>query len=69
MAFKYRLELENGEPADPPTLASAVPNWKAGDIIHLGAPAACSASLMCGHNEIRSSATRSSSWSPCRSES
>jgi hypothetical protein len=29
----WRVE---GEPAEPPTLASAVPNWRAGDTIHLG---------------------------------
>ena len=37
MAFKYRLELENGEPADPPTIEAAVPNWAPGDTIPLGA--------------------------------
>ena len=26
----------NGAPADPPTLASAVPNWREGDTIPLG---------------------------------
>jgi hypothetical protein len=34
--FQFRLETPDGEPADPPTLASAVPNWKAGDTIPLG---------------------------------
>jgi hypothetical protein len=34
--FTYRLELEDGTPADPPTLDTAVPNWSAGDTIALG---------------------------------
>jgi hypothetical protein len=29
--------LEDGTPADPPTLKAAVPNWRAGDTIALGA--------------------------------
>jgi hypothetical protein len=32
----YRLELEDGTPADPPTLNTAVPNWRPGDTIPLG---------------------------------
>jgi hypothetical protein len=36
MAFSFELELEDGTPADPPTLDSAVPNWSAGDTIPLG---------------------------------
>jgi hypothetical protein len=35
--FTYRLEHQDGTPADPPTLKAAVPNWRAGDIIPLGA--------------------------------
>jgi hypothetical protein len=34
--FIFRLEWADGSPADPPTLAAAVPNWKAGDTIPLG---------------------------------
>jgi hypothetical protein len=34
--FTYRLEYEDGTPADPPTLDTAVPNWRAGDTIPLG---------------------------------
>ena len=34
--FLFRLETEDGAPAEPPTLSSAVPNWRAGDTIHLG---------------------------------
>jgi hypothetical protein len=30
------LVLEDGTPADPPTLQAAVPNWRAGDVIALG---------------------------------
>jgi hypothetical protein len=35
-AFMFRLEQEDGSPADPPTLASAVPDWRPGDAIPLG---------------------------------
>jgi hypothetical protein len=34
--FTYALQREDGTPADPSTLKSAVPNWKAGDSIPLG---------------------------------
>ena len=34
--FLFRLETEDGAPAEPPTLSSAVPNWRVGDMIHLG---------------------------------
>ena len=34
MAFLFRLETVDGEPAEPATLNSAVPNWGAGDTIH-----------------------------------
>jgi hypothetical protein len=36
MAFLFKLETIAGEPAEPPTLTSAVPNWRPGDTIHLG---------------------------------
>jgi hypothetical protein len=36
MAFLFKLETIDGVPADPPTLASAVPNCKAGDLVPLG---------------------------------
>jgi hypothetical protein len=36
MAFLFRLETKDGLPADPPTLESAVPDWKVGHSIHLG---------------------------------
>jgi hypothetical protein len=35
-SFTYRLELEDGRPADPPTFKTGVPNWRAGDTIPLG---------------------------------
>src|SRR5215218_9447748 len=35
--FYFRLELEDGTPAEPPVLHTAVPNWQAGDKIPLGA--------------------------------
>jgi hypothetical protein len=36
MAFQFRLETEAGSPADPPSIKSAVPNWRPGDTIPLG---------------------------------
>ena len=36
-SFAFKLEREDGTPADPPTLQAAVPNWRAGDLIALGA--------------------------------
>jgi hypothetical protein len=35
--FTFRLENEDGTPADPPTLHTAVPNRAPGDTIPLGA--------------------------------
>jgi hypothetical protein len=40
--FTYRLEHEDGTPADPPTFRTVVPTWKAGDEIPLGAGRALS---------------------------
>jgi hypothetical protein len=34
--FLFRLETTDGAAADPSTLESAVPNWKAGESIYLG---------------------------------
>jgi hypothetical protein len=34
--FLFRFETPDGAPADPPTLASAVTNWRTGDTIPLG---------------------------------
>jgi hypothetical protein len=34
--FLFRLETTDGAPAEPPTLTSAVPNWRSGDTIPLG---------------------------------
>jgi hypothetical protein len=36
MAFTYRLEQEDGTPADPPTFKTSVPTWRPGDTIPLG---------------------------------
>jgi hypothetical protein len=36
VAFQFRLEHEDGTPADPPTLKAAVPDWRAGNTIALG---------------------------------
>jgi hypothetical protein len=35
MAFTYRLELEDGTPAEPATLDTATPSWHEGDEIPL----------------------------------
>jgi hypothetical protein len=32
----FRLETVGGEPAEPPRLSAAVPNWEAGDSIYFG---------------------------------
>lgn len=37
MAFAFRLERDDGTPADPPTMKSAVLVWRPGDTIPLGA--------------------------------
>jgi hypothetical protein len=34
--FAFKLEHEDGTPADPATLSAPVPNWRPGDTIHLG---------------------------------
>jgi hypothetical protein len=34
--FLFRLELEDGTPADPPTFETAVHTWRPGDTIPLG---------------------------------
>jgi hypothetical protein len=36
MAFTFTLEHEDGSPAEPPTFATAVPNWSPGDTIPVG---------------------------------
>jgi hypothetical protein len=36
MAFPFRLQTAEGASAEPPTLTSAVPNWRPGDTIPLG---------------------------------
>ena len=36
MVYAFKLEREDGTPADPPTLRAAVPNWRPGDLIPLG---------------------------------
>lgn len=35
--FTFTLVQQDGSPAEPPTLSSAVPNWAPGDTIPLGA--------------------------------
>jgi hypothetical protein len=36
MAFIFTLVLEDGTPAEPPTLDTATSTWRAGDTIPLG---------------------------------
>jgi hypothetical protein len=36
MTFTFKLEQADGTPAVPPTIKSAVPNWRTGDTIPLG---------------------------------
>jgi hypothetical protein len=36
MVFAFRLEAQDGTPADPPMFSTAVPNWRAGDTVPLG---------------------------------
>jgi hypothetical protein len=36
MAFTFKLEHEDGAPAELPVLHTAVPNWSPGDTIPLG---------------------------------
>jgi hypothetical protein len=33
--YLFRLETEDGAPAEPPTLSAAVPTWDVGDCIYL----------------------------------
>jgi hypothetical protein len=35
--FRFRLEIADGAPADPPTPTTAAPSWGAGDAITLSA--------------------------------
>jgi hypothetical protein len=37
MTFTFTLEHEDGSPAEPPVLSTAVPNWSPGDTIPLSA--------------------------------
>jgi hypothetical protein len=37
MTFTFNLERADGTPADPPSFRAAVPDWRAGDVIALGA--------------------------------
>ena len=35
MTFTFKLEQADGTPAEPPTLKSAVPDWRVGDTISI----------------------------------
>lgn len=35
LGFTFRLQHEDGTPADPATFTAAVPNWSPGDTIHM----------------------------------
>jgi hypothetical protein len=34
--FLFKLETPNGEPAEPSSISSAVPNWAPGETLHFG---------------------------------
>jgi hypothetical protein len=36
MAFTFKLEHEDGTPADPPSFQTSVPTWRPGDTIPVG---------------------------------
>jgi hypothetical protein len=36
LEFHYKVEAEDGTPADPPSFRTAVPTWRPGDTIPLG---------------------------------
>ena len=35
-SFAFKLEHDDGTPADPPSFQTSVPTWRAGDAIPLG---------------------------------
>ena len=35
-SFAYKLEYEDGTPADPPSFQTSVPTWRPGDTLPLG---------------------------------
>jgi hypothetical protein len=35
--FKYRMVHTDGTPADPPQFVSAIPDWRVGDDVRVGA--------------------------------
>jgi hypothetical protein len=35
--FSFSMVLADGAPADPPTFVSAIPNWRVGDDVRIGA--------------------------------
>lgn len=35
-SFAFKLEHQDGTPADPPSFQTSVPNWRRGDAIPLG---------------------------------
>ena len=35
-SFAYKLEYEDGTPAEPPSFKTSVPTWRADDVIPLG---------------------------------
>jgi hypothetical protein len=52
MAFTYKLEQEDGTPADPPTFQTAVPTWHLGDTIPL-APGRTFSSSRLGRDPVQ----------------
>jgi hypothetical protein len=49
MAFLFKLETRDGQPAEPPTLRSAVPNWRPGDTIRWGSGHCAWSAFETGH--------------------
>ncbi len=41
MPFTFTLKHKDGSPAEPPTFATAVPNWSTGDTIPLAVTGRC----------------------------
>jgi hypothetical protein len=37
MTITFKLELDDGEPADPPSFRTSIYRWSPGDVIPLGA--------------------------------
>jgi hypothetical protein len=52
MSFTYTLEQEDGSPADPPMLQSALPKWRPGDTLPLGVRTPCVVDVRAGEPPV-----------------